>query len=106
MEDTLRDEKETRKSFGIFNVLILVLMEDTLRVWVITLLTEINMVLILVLMEDTLRVGQTVTFKGGRSLNPCFNGRYSQRQHAAGSTPGAPSSLNPCFNGRYSQSYQ
>ena len=61
MEDTLRDEKETRKSFGIFNVLILVLMEDTLRVWVITLLTEINMVLILVLMEDTLRA-----FRGGR----------------------------------------
>ena len=36
-------------------------MEDTLRVWVITLLTEINMVLILVLMEDTLRA-----FRGGR----------------------------------------
>ena len=38
------------------NVLILVLMEDTLRVEVISLLNEQEQVLILVLMEDTLRV--------------------------------------------------
>ena len=37
-----------------------------------------NNVLILVLMEDTLREdGKNVTVL--KSLNPCFNGRYSQR---------------------------
>ena len=37
-------------------------------------------VLILVLMEDTLRDMETITIKTtGWSLNPCFNGRYSQR---------------------------
>ena len=39
------------------------------------------MVLILVLMEDTLRdwEAQTRTDEFG-CLNPCFNGRYSQRE--------------------------
>ena len=38
-------------------------------------------VLILVLMEDTLRdpFKQVNTDKTSNSLNPCFNGRYSQR---------------------------
>ena len=38
------------------------------------------------------------------SLNPCFNGRYSQRkQRLKESKP--LSRLNPCFNGRYSQRF-
>ena len=54
-------------------------MEDTLRgvfvvVWLINVL-----VLILVLMEDTLRVRDIVSDSCDLSLNPCFNGRYSQR---------------------------
>ena len=60
-------------------VLILVLMEDTLRDATFDYEIEYE-VLILVLMEDTLR-GQNYDtmdelFAG---LNPCFNGRYSQR---------------------------
>ena len=47
-------------------VLILVLMEDTLRATAKDQTVIRNEVLILVLMEDTLRVGQPVTFKGGR----------------------------------------
>ena len=61
------------------NVLILVLMEDTLRV------KEnkdafkcLDFVLILVLMEDTLRAVSKGRYKLViPSLNPCFNGRYS-----------------------------
>ena len=37
------------------------------------------------------------------SLNPCFNGRYSQRVLQTISIK-ISCSLNPCFNGRYSQS--
>ena len=61
-------------------------------------------VLILVLMEDTLRdnVKLYIDYKGG-SLNPCFNGRYSQRIFFWLIEPMC-GSLNPCFNGRYSQS--
>ena len=54
MEDTLRDEKCERTG-RIVRVLILVLMEDTLRV-------------------TTIEDGSDLW-----SLNPCFNGRYSQR---------------------------
>ena len=61
-------------------------------------------VLILVLMEDTLRVPCVLldNHNGEHCLNPCFNGRYSQRRtmfvfHLV------LISLNPCFNGRYSQ---
>ena len=36
-------------------------------------------------------------------LNPCFNGRYSQRK-AKEVKETVGESLNPCFNGRYSQS--
>ena len=35
-------------------------------------------------------------------LNPCFNGRYSQRV-AEYKQARVFKSLNPCFNGRYSQ---
>ena len=57
-------------------------------------------------MEDTLRVKNRNNFGSlnERSLNPCFNGRYSQRN------PNVflqieDVGLNPCFNGRYSQRY-
>ena len=54
-------------------------MEDTLRDVLPCSMTEKTSVLILVLMEDTLR-GPLNVLKLGRfaSLNPCFNGRYSQ----------------------------
>ena len=40
-------------------------------------------VLILVLMEDTLRAKPLLLdFDNGVSLNPCFNGRYSQRLYS------------------------
>ena len=61
-------------------------------------------VLILVLMEDTLRVNQ-ILVQGNimGSLNPCFNGRYSQREISSLINDNM-FCLNPCFNGRYSQS--
>ena len=36
---------------------------------------------ILVIMEDTLRAFFYFHMKKTPSLNPCFNGRYSQRNH-------------------------
>ncbi len=61
-------------------------------------------VLILVVMEDTLRVRIKMVMElHCKSLNPCCNGRYSQR--AQGMTLTKMSGcLNPCCNGRYSQS--
>ena len=53
MEDTLRVSFVYRKKDG--SVLILVLMEDTLRAEALSDFNESNNVLILVLMEDTLR---------------------------------------------------
>ncbi len=63
-----------------FRVLILVLMEDGLRefqsnwVW-----NQLQFVLILVLMEDGLRAfrGFDDQQEDIKSLNPCFNGRWS-----------------------------
>ena len=54
-------------------------MEDTLRAKGFDVDMNAMNVLILVLMEDTLRV--TYGSKSGAisGLNPCFNGRYSQR---------------------------
>ena len=54
-------------------------MEDTLRVFGHPFVFKKDIVLILVLMEDTLRdVKQMYTSKWmARRLNPCFNGRYS-----------------------------
>ena len=56
-------------------------MEDTLRDFSVTGYICKDAVLILVLMEDTLRVvkaaNQVKVALAG--LNPCFNGRYSQR---------------------------
>ena len=62
-------------------VLILVLMEDTLREIIFCTILVLNLVLILVLMEDTLRVLVLVLLQVlCLCLNPCFNGRYSQRR--------------------------
>ena len=56
-------------------------MEDTLRVFE----DEDNVdleVLILVLMEDTLRGNKKSSGRRSKTcLNPCFNGRYSQRNN-------------------------
>ena len=104
MEDTLRALQKVRKLFGglslnpCFNgrysqrvtkdewcnlplVLILVLMEDTLRDNDADMMTVKEfIVLILVLMEDTLRDGLDQSYNVRiNGLNPCFNGRYSQR---------------------------
>ena len=53
-------------------------------------------------MEDTLRGKNVTVLKNIASLNPCFNGRYSQSivRYLCGERS---YSLNPCFNGRYSQ---
>ena len=60
-------------------VLILVLMEDTLRAAIEGKQATFTVVLILVLMEDTLRADKdTYTRLTLSRLNPCFNGRYSQ----------------------------
>ena len=54
-------------------------MEDTLRVFKMFITPTRYRVLILVLMEDTLREQQDAfSNKAIRGLNPCFNGRYSQ----------------------------
>ena len=80
MEDTLRGDKELKYIKESMIVLILVLMEDTLRAWVVA-----------------------YSFELVDCLNPCFNGRYSQRtEHLL--KVNAMLCLNPCFNGRYSQS--
>ena len=57
-------------------------------------------------MEDTLRGPKNQVSRNNYSLNPCFNGRYSQSTFLSFNTFLANSSLNPCFNGRYSQSYK
>ena len=61
------------------SVLILVLMEDTLRDSTSVEYIYPKEVLILVLMEDTLREITAKTAEDIKGLNPCFNGRYSQR---------------------------
>ena len=63
-------------------------------------------VLILVLKEkilSELTFDQFVELKE-TSLNPCFNGWYSQRDLSYGAV--YLDCLNPCFNGRYSQRAQ
>ena len=79
MEDTLRDGSMLRHN-KLQDVLILVLMEDTLR-------------------DSERRGNETVTV----CLNPCFNGRYSQSKHMKVFVLIREVGLNPCFNGRYSQ---
>ena len=53
-------------------------MEDTLGVLEELIFSNFEEVLILVLMEDTLRDNKTYGNIDTCSLNPCFNGRYSQ----------------------------
>ena len=52
-------------------------------------------------MEDTLRAIKDAAPELMESLNPCFNGRYSQS--VKNSVNDVKQGLNPCFNGRYSQ---
>ena len=52
-------------------------MEDTLRVNFVG-KKSVENVLILVLMEDTLRDAENFQEVDIDGLNPCFNGRYSQ----------------------------
>ena len=52
-------------------------------------------------MEDTLRDQTYSVIIDITGLNPCFNGRYSQRCPKL--IIKTKSCLNPCFNGRYSQ---
>ena len=54
-------------------------------------------------MEDTLRGTLQFLRTLPQSLNPCFNGRYSQSILLRYNYK-ANRCLNPCFNGRYSQS--
>ena len=53
-------------------------MEDTLREYNEETYSKKKLVLILVLMEDTLRGKVIFVSLFSISLNPCFNGRYSQ----------------------------
>ena len=53
-------------------------MEDTPREVLWRFMGDYQVVLILVLMEDTLRGQSTSVFHPHFCLNPCFNGRYSQ----------------------------
>ena len=79
-------------------------MEDTLRVmkYIIRLIAAIP-VLILVVMEDTLRAKIMERYYVQECLNPCCNGRYSQRITLTNKNKKIRG-LNPCCNGRYSQS--
>ena len=78
-------------------------MEDTLRENVNPCNIWLCRVLILVLMEDTRRASTLTVRQTSSCLNPCYNGRYSQRNIMTFTlTPNC--CLNPCFNGRYSQS--
>ena len=77
-------------------------MEDTLGDVCYARCTSDYQVLILVLMEDTLG-GIIIKHSERRgSLNPCFNGRYSRRKITF-PVWNIEMSLNPCFNGRYSR---
>ena len=79
-------------------------MEDTLREINKKFYPRGISVLILILMEDTLRVHQMqdlLTFL--YSLNPYSNGRYSESRFACTRCRPIPS-LNPYSNGRYSES--
>ena len=80
MEDTLGVTLMLTIRETISRVLILVLMEDTLGDVIESLIKAGAKVLILVLMEDTL--GESSgrrNEKPIKSLNSCFNGRYSRR---------------------------
>ena len=104
MEDTLREPTFTVVITAYFIVLILVLMEDTLRV-LKNIATKVTAVLILVLMEDTLREERK---PGLRSLISkvliLVLMEDTLRGVAVFNDREDFLGLNPCFNGRYSQS--
>ena len=104
MEDTLRAIRaKRRRAFG--EVLILILMEDTLRVLIGQLLLPLKGVLILILMEDTLRVSTSVSsLLRNVRLNPYSNGRYSESYQRTVRITHRIICLNPYSNGRYSES--
>ena len=104
MEDTLGGYYSRVNQSVDCDVLILVLMEDTLGDVIESLIKAGAKVLILVLMEDTLGVEHdTIINHIVNGLNPCFNGRYSRRVSLI-ILKNLSVSLNPCFNGRYSRS--
>ena len=77
VEHTLREGKPSRTDRGRL-VLILVLVEHTLRVLDKKIIAKV-FVLILVLVEHTLRAMNFINFTPHAiSLNPCFSGTYSQ----------------------------
>ena len=81
MEDTLRGTSVSRTSRSL-RVLILILMEDTLRVALVKKAEVVSSeVLTLILLEDTLRVSLCRWYDSWMrlSLNPYSNGRYSTR---------------------------
>ena len=104
MEDTLRGTT-TAQSFHLQSLNPCFNGRYSQRLWKIK-IAFTGYVLILVLMEDTLRESLPSAL-GVRQLglNPCFNGRYSQRSVNGLRLLLTAESLNPCFNGRYSQSY-
>ena len=79
-------------------------MEDTLRAYIIAGVKADNEnVLILILMEDTLRVVVDDCFWViDRGLNPYSNGRYSTRLWTIRAMTTKQLCLNPYSNGRYS----
>ena len=86
----------------LLSVLILVVMEDTLRELSESTFRKVLIVLILVVMEDTLRDVKNFDKAAIARLNPCCNGRYSQSCKDA-DVKNFDKGLNPCCNGRYSQ---
>ena len=84
-------------------VLILVLVEHTLRDKVVLSGGFLPDVLILVLVEHTLRDPAIYVNLKSVGLNPCFSGTYSQ-SFSTSPVYTINSCLNPCFSGTYSQS--
>ncbi len=80
MEDGLRAIRSGSADFGAA-VLILVVVEDGLRVEIITLERDGDDVLILVVVEDGLRDAVVMLDTGYVCLNPCCCGRWSQRNY-------------------------
>ncbi len=77
VEDGLRVERRRLLAL-LYGVLILVLVEDGLRAMGRLLVEYHGIVLILVLVEDGLRAGISYALLNGvKCLNPCFSGRWS-----------------------------
>ena len=107
MEDTLRDNKKSlRYSQSVQAVLILIIMEDTLRVVQREMIRRCNKVLILIIMEDTLRA-----FNYERKAENDFSVLIliimedTLRVICLALIAQINICLNPYYNGRYSTSY-